>query len=110
MGDNSKGSQSLEDSANAWGVILESVPPQDDEDEDFTVFYDGQLALKIFLSVQSQWNVSMAGITGLSYPSVLGVIELYAKKKKDRLNLLDEVSAIESGFLNATNEKREKEK
>ena len=109
IGDNSKGSQSLEDSANAWGITLEYAPSQEDEDENFTVFYDGQLALKIFLAVQSQWNVGMAGITGLNYASVIEVIKLHANKK-DRLNLLHEVSAIESGFLNAVNEKREKEK
>ncbi len=51
----------------------------------------------------------MVGITGLNYASVIEVIKLYAKKK-DRLNLLHEVSAIERGFLNAMNERREKEK
>jgi hypothetical protein len=49
----------------------------------------------------------MDGITGLNYASVLSVIELYAKKKK-RLNLLQEVGAIERGFLKAVNEKRNK--
>lgn len=49
----------------------------------------------------------MEGITGLNYASVISVIELYAKKK-DRLNLLHEVSAIERGFLKASHEKRNK--
>lgn len=109
ISDNSKSPQSLEDSAASWGVSLESAPSQDDENNDFTVFYDGQKALEIFLLVQSQWNVGMAGITGLNYASVIEVIKLHAKKK-DHSNLLHEVSAIEHGFLNAINEKREKEK
>lgn len=50
----------------------------------------------------------MAGITGLNYASVIEVIKLQAKKK-DRLDLLHEVSAIERGFLKGVNEKREKE-
>jgi hypothetical protein len=49
----------------------------------------------------------MEGITGLNYASVISVIKLYAKKKY-RLNLLHEVSAIERGFLKAANEKRNK--
>lgn len=47
----------------------------------------------------------MSGIIGLHYNSVIAVIELYAKKK-DRLNLLHEVAAIERGYLKAIREKQ----
>ena len=49
----------------------------------------------------------MDGITGLNYQSVIAVIGLYAKKQ-NRLDLLHEIRAIESGFLKAVNEKRAK--
>jgi hypothetical protein len=51
----------------------------------------------------------MDGITGLNYIGVIAVITLYAKKK-NRLDLLQEVSAIERGFLQAVNDKRKKDK
>lgn len=50
----------------------------------------------------------MLGISGLNYPSVQSVIKLYAKKKKDRIRLFQEIRAIERGFLKATHEKRNK--
>lgn len=87
---------------------MEQPETVEDENSDYTLFYDGQTALQIFMSVQTQWNVGMAGITGLNYASVIEVIKLQAKKK-DRLDLLHEVSAIERGFLKGVNEKREKE-
>lgn len=51
----------------------------------------------------------MDGITGLNYSGVISVISLYAKKK-NRLDILHEVSAIERGFLQAINDKRKKDK
>jgi hypothetical protein len=51
----------------------------------------------------------MDGITGLNYSGVIAVISLYAKKK-NRLDILHEVSAIERGFLQAINDKRKKDK
>jgi hypothetical protein len=109
IGDSPKDPQSLQDSADSWGVTLESVPMEDDESDDFVLFHDGQKALEIFNACQTQWMYSMDGITGLNYSGVISVIELYAKKKS-RLDLLHEVSAIERGFLNAVNEKRKKDK
>lgn len=97
----------MQESANAWGIILEDALLEDDENDDFELFYDGQKALEIFMACQTQWMYSMDGITGLNYSGVIGVIELYAKKKS-RLDLLHEVSAIERGFLNGVNEKRKK--
>jgi hypothetical protein len=79
------------------------------DDNDFVVFYDAKLALEIFFAIQTQWNYSMDGITGLNYQSVIAVIELYAKKQ-NRLDLLHEIRAIEAGFLKAINEKRKQSK
>lgn len=50
----------------------------------------------------------MSGIIGLNYTSVIEVIKLHESKKKKRLVLLNEISAIERGYLKAVNEKREK--
>lgn len=72
------------------------------------LFYDAQKAFEVFLSVQTQWNVGMAGITGLIYSSVIAVIDLYEPNRKKQLDLLHEISAIEHGFLMAVSEKNKK--
>ena len=97
--------QELEDEFASAGIELPDRFKNDDKD--FVVFYDAQTALEIFFAVQTQWNYSMDGITGLNYQSVIAVIGLYAKKQ-NRLDLLHEIRAIESGFLKAVNEKRAK--
>ena len=95
----------FDDDAQALGIVWEESEIV--EDENFTVFYDAKLAIEVFFAVQTQWLYSMDGVTGLNYSGVLAVIALYSKKR-DRLNLLHEVSAIERGFLKAVNEKRNK--
>lgn len=50
----------------------------------------------------------MDGVIGLNYASVIEVIKLHEKNKATRVDLLDEVSAFERGFLKAVREKREK--
>lgn len=81
---------------------------QEDEDDDFVVFYDAWRAVKLFFKVQTQWLYSMDGISGLNYSAVIDVIELHEKNEKKRIELFDEVSAFERGFLKAVQEKRNK--
>jgi hypothetical protein len=105
-GDSSQDVQTFDDDCALFNIET-SEPEEVEEDNDFEVFHDAQLALEVFFAVQTQWNYSMDGITGLNYSGVISVIELYAKKKA-RLNLLHEVSAIERGYLKGYNEKRKK--
>jgi hypothetical protein len=105
-GSSQSNKESLENSAASWGITLDDAALED-EDEDFTVFYDATLALEVFFAVQTQWNYSMDGLTGLNYSSVIAVIALYSKKR-DRLTLLHEVAEVERGFLRAINEKKTK--
>jgi hypothetical protein len=105
IGGSQQDKQDLEDELALAGLVL---PDRfENDDSDFVVFYDAKLALEIFFAVQTQWNYSMDGITGLNYQSVIAVIALYSKKRH-RLDLLHEIRAIESGFLKAINEKRQK--
>ena len=107
-GGSSDTSKSLQDSASAWGIVIENTPLQENEDDDFVIFYEAWRAVELFFKVQTQWLCSMDGIIGLNYPSVIDVIELHEKKRKKRIDLFDEVSAFERGYLKAVCEKREK--
>ena len=38
---------------------------------------ENENAIELFLNVQTQWNTSVGGITGLNYASVLAVINIF---------------------------------
>lgn len=98
----------MQDSADSWGITIENLPAHDDEDDDFVVFYDAWRAIKLFFKVKTQWLYSMDGVSGLNYASVIEVIKLHESNEKKRIDLLDEIGAIERGFLKALHEQREK--
>lgn len=66
---------------------------------DFTVWHESELALMLFMQLQTQWTVGMAGATGLNYAAVIAVIALYAKTGTGQRELLGEIQALESGCL-----------
>ncbi len=68
-------------------------------DPDFTVWYDAEPALTLFMQLQTQWYVGMAGATGLNYASVIPVIALYEKTGTGQRELLSEIQSLESGCL-----------
>ena len=41
------------------------------------IFPENENAIELFLNVQTQWNTSVGGITGLNYASVLAVINIF---------------------------------
>lgn len=66
---------------------------------DFTVFHDAELALVLFMQLQTQWNVGMIGAIGLDYASVIAVIGLYEKTGSGQRERLAEIQALETGCL-----------
>lgn len=79
------------------------MPPV--KDPDFVLFCDSLDALDLFLKLQSQYNyTSMGDLIGLNYSSVIDVIRLHEQNKKTRIQLFDEIRAIESGYLAAKTE------
>lgn len=57
------------------------------------------MALTLFMQLQTQWYVGMAGVTGLNYASVIPVIGLYEKTGTGQRELLSEIQALETGCL-----------
>lgn len=83
------------------GVVLPARlrKPQVIIDPDFTVFHDAELALTLFMQLQTQWTIGMAGAIGLNYAGVIPVIALYEKTGTGQRELLGEIQALESGCL-----------
>jgi len=78
--------------------------------ENCEVWYECRHALQVFLSCTTQWRHSFSGIAGLDYSAVLSVFEIYGIKKRKRIAMLDDIRALETGALQAFNEKREANK
>jgi len=76
--------------------------------EDCEVWYECRHALSLFLNCSTQWRHSMSGMTGLDYSAVLSLFDIYDIKQKKRIAMLDDIRALESGALQAFNEKANK--
>ena len=58
----------------------------------------------MFLRMTTQWNTSMAGLTGLNYPSLEWLCKLYSVK--DPVAIFEGVQVMEGAALAILNSKR----
>jgi hypothetical protein len=58
----------------------------------------------MFLRMSTQWNTSMAGLTGLNYPSLEWLCKLYSVK--DPVALFEGVQVMETTALSVLNAER----
>ena len=73
------------------GVVL-------DQDE-FWLWPESNDAFDMWLAIQTQWTVSMGGITGLNYPGVETCMRLRGLKKKTRTSLFLLIQMMERASL-----------
>jgi hypothetical protein len=78
--------------------------PQDD----FGVWDENVPAFILFQQCQTQWNVSMSGVTGLNYPALQSIMMMTAIPLEKQSLLFEDIRFIESGFLSATREQQHK--
>ena len=64
----------------------------------FEVWEENWQALGIFLKVQTQWRVGLAGLIGLDYSAVAWVLKLVASEDQ-HLALLDDLQIMERAVL-----------
>ena len=57
----------------------------------------------MFIRMSTQWNTSMAGLTGLNYPSLEWLCKLYSVK--DPVNLFEGLQVMEHTALSCFNKK-----
>lgn len=63
-------------------------------------------ALMIFLRLQTQWNMGMAGPTGLNYQALETIIRLY--KVDDPVTVFEKVQVMERAAIVKLNSKKAK--
>ena len=87
-----------QDDAAAFGLNLPQ--PKKKESDDFEVWDDNWDIVMMFLRMQTQWTVSMAGYVGLKYEVLLvsgGLFDLY--DVENRREVLEGLRIMESAAL-----------
>lgn len=65
--------------------------------QEFEVWEENWETVMIFLKMQTQWNVSMAGLTGLNYSALDYLSRLYSVK--DPVSLFEGIQVMELAAL-----------
>ncbi len=73
-------------------------------DNNFYVLENNWQAVKLFLRCQTQWRVSISGIIGLDYTTVLEMIKLYGIE--DSVSMIEKLQVIEAGVLQVLNKEK----
>ena len=73
-------------------------------DNNFYVLENNWQAVVLFLRCQTQWRVSMSGIIGLDYTTVLEMIKLYGIE--DSVSMIEKLQVIEAGVLQVLNKEK----
>lgn len=94
---------STESAAAAIGLVIRQ--PDQPACDDLYLWPENVTSWNLFQAVSTQWIVSMAGATGLNYPSVEIVMRLSGIKRRDRERVFNEIQCMERATLSAWREK-----
>jgi len=72
--------------------------------KDFEVWEENWEAVLMFVRMSTQWHTSMAGLTGLNYPSLEWLCKLYSVK--DPVAIFEGVQVMELAALAVLNANR----
>ena len=93
-----------QEDAKALGVDLPPEPEKKEEEKDFIVYEENWETVAMFMRMQTQWNTSMGGYSGLKYEVLLvpgGLFDLYnIDKRRDVLEGLQIMEATALPELN----------
>jgi hypothetical protein len=81
------------------GIVL---PYSETESEDFEVWEENWDVVMMFLRMQTQWNVTMGGYTGLKYEVLRWLCDLYSVD--DPKAMLEGIQVMEAAAMEALND------
>ena len=64
--------------------------------------------MHVFMAMQTQWRVGMAGATGLDYGVLPAVMDMMCVDMQERRHVFAKVRVVEAEFLAAGAKRREK--
>lgn len=73
------------------GIVLEQ--------DEYWLWPENEEAFGVWLAIQTQWSVGMAGATGLDYPGVETCLRMHGFKPKARQRLFLQVQMMERACL-----------
>jgi hypothetical protein len=88
----------VEDAA-LMGIVLPE--PEEEESDDFEVWEENWDIVMMFLRLQTQWNVTMGGYTGLKYEVLRWLCDLYSVE--DPKAMLEGIQVMEAAALQELN-------
>lgn len=75
------------------------LPEEVKKESEFAILPENVAALEWFIGMQTQWRTGFSGMTGMDY----GVFLVWAKdeglKRKQRVDLLEDLRMMEGAFL-----------
>jgi hypothetical protein len=75
------------------------LPEEVKKESEFAILPENVAALEWFIGMQTQWRTGFSGMTGMDY----GVFLMWAKdeglKRKERVDLLEDLRLMEGAFL-----------
>lgn len=78
-----------------FGLSLE-----DYENESISLWADNWLSFSVFTGMSTQWRVSVGGVTGLDYNALPTVMRLKGVKKKQIVQVFNDIQVMEAEALN----------
>jgi hypothetical protein len=96
----------LDTALAVFGLVAEV--PQDEYDEIF-LWPCNLESWRLFMRLQSQWTVGVAGATGLNYSGVESALRLMGIKGQKRSELFSDIQVMEEATLEAWEQRRNKE-
>jgi hypothetical protein len=70
---------------------------------EFEIMADNVLAFEVFRRVQTQWRTTFSALLGLDYGVVIQVMELVGVPADQKLDCLDRIRVMESGYKEVVN-------
>lgn len=86
-----------------FGAPQDIVDKIEQHDDDFPIWEENMEVVMLFVRLQSQWVVSMAGVVGLNYQSVGLLLKIYGIK--DEKQAFEDIQTMEFAALSILNKK-----
>lgn len=75
-----------------------------DYEEEAEVWPENWPAFRLFFMLQTQWDVGVAGRTGLKYQVLFGLLDRQCQSDDEWQEMFDDIRALETAALNAMHE------
>ena len=90
----------------AMGASVEAIKKAAQAADEFAIWPENWQPLRVFLAMQTQWRVGVAGPTGLDYSAMPAVCQMLGIGNKAQRRAFPAVQVMEAEALKVFSEKR----